>query len=350
MDSELGSIDVKPDQMQLINPLLILLFIPLYDVLFYPLLSKIGIRRPLQKLTLGGILAGVAFILSGVVELELEKTYPELPRVGECQLRMFNTFPCDYAVQVNTDHTELQRFDIEKLKFFELKNIPVTEKISYDMTMSPKVSGNADCPIITGKINLLEKQAVSYFGQSGKLIEFLDDPNKSRTGDPVIRILVNMKNARTVAVIDPKGVVRSEEPATNTDRIDLVTYTYIVTVDGVERANFALKQGAVFTVLINDAGFSLTSISDPNSMHIFWLIPQYVVMTLGEVMYSVTGLQFSYAQAPVSMKSVIQACWLLTVAFGNLIDVIVVGSQAFDSQVNVLQNLFRINYGAPSQY
>jgi len=42
-------------------------------VLFYPLLSKIGVRRPLQKLTLGGILAGVAFLCSGIVELQLEK-------------------------------------------------------------------------------------------------------------------------------------------------------------------------------------------------------------------------------------------------------------------------------------
>lgn len=65
-----------------------------------------------------------------------------------------------------------------------------------------------------------------------------------------------------------------------------------------------------------------------------WLIPQYVVMTMGEVMFSVTGLEFSYAQAPVSMKSVLQACWLLTVAFGNLIVVIVAGSKGFSSQAS----------------
>jgi solute carrier family 15 oligopeptide transporter 1 len=42
-------------------------------------------------------------------------------------------------------------------------------------------------------------------------------------------------------------------------------------------------------------------------------------------MFSVAGLQFSYTQAPESMKSVIQGCWQLTVAVGNIIVTIVVG-------------------------
>ncbi|KAJ4436487.1 hypothetical protein ANN_16518, partial [Periplaneta americana] len=40
----------------------------------------------------------------------------------------------------------------------------------------------------------------------------------------------------------------------------------------------------------------------------------------------------SLLQAPVSMKSVLQAGWLLTVAFGNLIVVIVAEAKFFDSQ------------------
>jgi solute carrier family 15 oligopeptide transporter 1 len=56
-------------------------------------------------------------------------------------------------------------------------------------------------------------------------------------------------------------------------------------------------------------------------------------MTLGEVMYSVTGLQFSYTQAPESMKSVLQGCWQLTVGLGNLIVAIIVGASFFKSQI-----------------
>ena len=31
-------------------------------------------------------------------------------------------------------------------------------------------------------------------------------------------------------------------------------------------------------------------------MHMLWLIPQYFVMTMGEVMFSITGLEFSFTQ------------------------------------------------------
>lgn len=49
-------------------------------------------------------------------------------------------------------------------------------------------------------------------------------------------------------------------------------------------------------------------------------------------MYSVTGLQFSYTQAPESMRSVLQGFWQLTVGVGNLIVTIIVGAKFFESQ------------------
>jgi solute carrier family 15 (oligopeptide transporter), member 1 len=72
MTGELGSFTLKPDQMQVVNPLLILLFVPLFDYVLYPLLAKVGIKRPLQKLVLGGLLAATAFVVSALLELKLE--------------------------------------------------------------------------------------------------------------------------------------------------------------------------------------------------------------------------------------------------------------------------------------
>merc|ERR1711874_533492 len=75
-------------------------------------------------------------------------------------------------------------------------------------------------------------------------------------------------------------------------------------------------------------------LTQENSIHMLWLIPQYFVITVGEIMFSVTGLEFSYSQAPESMKSVLQAAWLLTVAFGNIIVIIVAEAKAFDDQAS----------------
>ncbi len=48
-----------------------------------------------------------------------------------------------------------------------------------------------------------------------------------------------------------------------------------------------------------------------------WQLLAYVILTLGEAMVSITGLEFSYTQAPNSMKSSVMALWLFTVASGE---------------------------------
>ena len=91
MNGEIGNFILQPDQMQVVNPLLVLTFIPLFEVCIYPLMNKIGLRTPLRKLTIGGLLASLSFFVSAIVELELEKTDPVLPSTGLAQLRLFNT-------------------------------------------------------------------------------------------------------------------------------------------------------------------------------------------------------------------------------------------------------------------
>ncbi len=50
-----------------------------------------------------------------------------------------------------------------------------------------------------------------------------------------------------------------------------------------------------------------------------------------------------YSQAPPSMKSLSQAAWLLTVAFGNLVVVIVAESSLFSNQVCIIK-VVRVSY------
>lgn len=52
---------------------------------------------------------------------------------------------------------------------------------------------------------------------------------------------------------------------------------------------------------------------------VLWQFIPFLVITMAEVMVSITGLQFAYTQAPRSMKSTIMSMWLLTVFFGNMI-------------------------------
>ena len=76
-----------------------------------------------------------------------------------------------------------------------------------------------------------------------------------------------------------------------------------------------------------------------NSLSIFWQVPQYVLITLGEVLFSVAGLEFAYQQAPSSMKSFLSACWQLTNAIGNII-IIVIAEFHISNQVPISQQCF----------
>lgn len=64
-------------------------------------------------------------------------------------------------------------------------------------------------------------------------------------------------------------------------------------------------------------------IDDGVKLSVAWQILPYLLLTMSEVMVSITGLEFAYTQAPKSMKGTIMSFWLLTVFGGNLLAAIV---------------------------
>lgn len=57
----------------------------------------------------------------------------------------------------------------------------------------------------------------------------------------------------------------------------------------------------------------------------------YLLISISEVMFSITGLQFSYSIAPESMKSIVLGIWSITVAFGNILTVAVESLHLFSN-------------------
>lgn len=51
------------------------------------------LKSPLQKIVTGGVLLAIAFVISGVVELILEKTYPVPPTTEFSRLAFHNGLP-----------------------------------------------------------------------------------------------------------------------------------------------------------------------------------------------------------------------------------------------------------------
>jgi POT family proton-dependent oligopeptide transporter len=71
-------------------------------------------------------------------------------------------------------------------------------------------------------------------------------------------------------------------------------------------------------------------------LSVLWQLAPYVLLTLGEVLVSVTGLEFAYAQAPRKMKGTIMSFFYLANAVGNLIVVIVAALNVYKGAASFL--------------
>jgi POT family proton-dependent oligopeptide transporter len=94
---------------------------------------------------------------------------------------------------------------------------------------------------------------------------------------------------------------------------------------GVSLAPLRKMTAGMFVTVLSFAAAALvqTLIDDGRTPNILWQLPQYVLLTTGEVLVSVTGLEFSYTQAPRAMRSTIMSIWFLTVFLGNLLTAVV---------------------------
>jgi len=78
--------------------------------------------------------------------------------------------------------------------------------------------------------------------------------------------------------------------------------------------------GGLWAVIVSFLIIALiqTHIDKGEQPHILWQILAFVVLTAGEVMLSVTHLEFAYTQAPPKMKSLVMCTYLGSISLGNV--------------------------------
>jgi POT family proton-dependent oligopeptide transporter len=77
---------------------------------------------------------------------------------------------------------------------------------------------------------------------------------------------------------------------------------------------FALTAGAMAV----HAVAAHLAVQSEAKVSLWWQVLAFVVITIAEILISVTGLELAFTAAPKSMKGFVTACWLLTVGFANL--------------------------------
>lgn len=338
MNGDIGFYYIKPDQMQLLSPIFILILIPSYQWIIYPLLEKIGVGRPLQKLTIGGILVGIAVMLSGFVELKIESSNAAEQLKGMSQLRIYNGQQCDYVVE--TEYSAMNGSMLIRSMEMNQENIITNESktISYTMT-----AAGSDCPTFRGDFHLMHLVTVNYYINSDGVSEFYDEAQNQSYGKPIVRVLVNSKETQRIELVDideENSPLPFNGSSTYITRVLMVRpSTYNIRIDGTTATLVDLQPNSVSTVLVtslapNTYKSSVITLKQSNSVHIAWQLPQYIIVSLAGAMYIVVGVSFTYSEGPTNMKAVMQSIWLLTIAVGHILDILIVAAKFFESQVS----------------
>jgi solute carrier family 15 oligopeptide transporter 1 len=104
---------IKPDQMNLLNSVLILILLPIFNYVIYPLFGKCGLlKSPLQRMGVGGFLAVIAFVITGVLELEVMKTRGIVPSPNHSQIHMMNGLGCPIVLSGSSASLKLNETTI----------------------------------------------------------------------------------------------------------------------------------------------------------------------------------------------------------------------------------------------
>uniref|UniRef100_A0A4W6E5R9 Solute carrier family 15 member 1 n=1 Tax=Lates calcarifer TaxID=8187 RepID=A0A4W6E5R9_LATCA len=254
MNGDFGILIIQPDQMQTVNPILILILVPIMDSIIYPLIAKCKLNfTPLKRMTVGMFFAALAFVAAALVQIQIDQTLPKFPSSNEGQAKFINMMNKSLPIKAGAN-----QFMLEFLNGFA-STVNVTVR-------------NED------------------FGD----------------------IVTNNMSKYIAKILFPKWC------------FSLCVYN--------QKFGFGSSYTYIITPTFCQEGIRPVLDIRPNSIHMAWQIPQYFLITAGEVVFSVTGLEFSYSQAPSNMKSVLQAGWLLTVAVGNIIVLIVAEAATLPDQ------------------
>ncbi|XP_063486225.1 solute carrier family 15 member 2 isoform X8 [Symphalangus syndactylus] len=334
MNGNLGFFVLQPDQMQVLNPLLVLIFIPLFDFVIYRLVSKCGINfSSLRKMAVGMILACLAFAVAAAVEIKINEMAPDQLGPQEVFLQVLNL--ADDEVKVTVVGNENNSLLMESIKSFQ--KTPHYSKLhlktkSQDFHFHLKYHNLS----LYTEHSVQEKNWYSLViredGNSISSMMVKDTESKTTNGMITVRFVNTLHKDVNISLSTDTSLNVGEDYGVSAYRT-VQRGEYPAVHCRTEDKNFSLNLGlldfgaAYLFVITNNTnqGLQAWKIEDipANKMSIAWQLPQYALVTAGEVMFSVTGLEFSYSQAPSSMKSVLQAAWLLTIAVGNIIVLVV---------------------------
>jgi len=334
LNRNIGSAVIEPDQIQLINPVLIMGFIPLFEIVIYPFLEKMKLNfTSLKKMFAGFVLTGVAFIIAAVLQIQIDNSLTTLPSSNQYGVRFVNALPCNITLKYDKNNITVNSQTASSIQFLKDGNKPNT--FSFEDCEAKSV----EKIFLNRKVSEVQNVYISSSGNISSLM-LTEVPEDGTSKFSIYNMCQGKRTVRYEITGDEnsENIVGTVECNSRSENFTVKPGNLEVKLSDGSRISHKLNSevqvGGVYTIVANTELKRSFQTEDmkPTLISVFWQLPQYIVVTLGEIFISITGLEFSYSQAPPSMRSVLASCWLLTVSFGNVIVLIVAQVKSLPSQ------------------
>ncbi|KAM7365477.1 hypothetical protein PAMP_016398 [Pampus punctatissimus] len=189
MDGDFGILVIQPDQMQTVNPILILVLVPVMDSLIYPLISKCKLNfTPLKRMTVGMLFAAAAFVAAALVQIQIDQTMPKFPSSTVEQTKFINMVNRPLMIQAGDNNFTLEPFAANDYLTFEK---------AFTLNLGPNSSYVH--PLQNGTRN-----TIAIIESPSKLepVQFMDVTAKPEQGSNAIRFLNGLNSVVNVTVAD----------------------------------------------------------------------------------------------------------------------------------------------------
>ncbi|VVC98456.1 unnamed protein product [Leptidea sinapis] len=333
--SELFGVTLMPDQLQVMNPAMVLLMIPICPGGAWPLLPELP---PLQKMFSGGILAALAFFSAGILQIGIERSTLQVPGHHQTGLVLLNSLACPIEVGVRGEGVA----PVEELGtalMSPLEHGLYTITIKCPTACAGRVMKRH---IVTSQLRTVAGMFMPVvIGQNSddKLSLYYMDPNplmKSLTGKPKLKVVYigdTGPNKNVTITVETDRRLSDIYYVSNEPINHIGESAYMCLQPGKFRwhANSAsglvagsgegyLRPGGVYVLSLRERlgrldAAVLHAPNPPNELHLAWIVPQYLLIS-----------------APKSMKTITIAAWYVSVAVGNLIVIIITQAQVFESR------------------
>ncbi|KAM7375214.1 hypothetical protein PAMA_014345 [Pampus argenteus] len=189
MDGDFGILVIQPDQMQTVNPILILILVPVMDSVIYPLISKCKLNfTPLKRMTVGMLFAALAFVAAALVQIQIDQTMPTFPSNTVEQTKFINMVNRPLDIHAGDNNFILEPFTAnDYLTFNKSFTLDLGANSSYVRSIK---NGTRSTIAIVESASLLEP------------VQFMDITAKPEQGANAIRFLNGLGSDVNVTVAD----------------------------------------------------------------------------------------------------------------------------------------------------